>query len=97
MLHLKGTKEGALIDFLTCYPSVISEAAPTDEVSCGFVDNGMIDISAYSLPYYTSIIRTYKKPLYLDMETIAEQIFDELFNEQEKTAFCPMPLCTVLV
>ena len=43
-LNLKSIKESALLDFLSCYPSIISKAAPTEAVACVFIDDDMIDI-----------------------------------------------------
>lgn len=45
----------------------------------------MIDTSSYSFPDYTSIIRTCKTPLQVDMELIVEQRLDELFDEKAKS------------
>lgn len=81
-LNLKSLKESALLEFLPCYPSIISNAAPTEAVACGFIDNVMIDMGTYSFPDYNSILRTCKSPLTRDMERIVEEKFNELFVEQ---------------
>jgi len=49
----------SLVDFLSCYPTILSKAAPHNAATAGFIDNGMIDTESYSYPDLNSIVNTY--------------------------------------
>ena len=60
MLKLAAKKLGSLIDFLLCYPTILSKAAPHNAATARFTDNGMIDTKSYSYPDIDSLVKTCK-------------------------------------
>ena len=59
-MELLAIREGALVHFLSCYPSIIGRAAPSSSVASGFIYNGMIDGKSYHWPDYNKILGTCK-------------------------------------
>ena len=84
-LILSTTKYNALVDFLSCYPTVISKAAPHDATSAGFVNNGQLDSRSYCYPDMTKILGTCKTAQFtMEMERRVKANFIELYKEQVK-------------
>ena len=76
----------ALIDFISCYPTILSKAAPHDAVTAGFLGNGMIDGSSYTYPDMNSIIKTCKTVKFTNlMLSSVSKNFNEIYEEQLRT------------
>ena len=82
-LKLPTTKYNALVDFLSCYPTILSRAAPHDSTGAGFVSNGMLDDLTYCYPDLYKILQTCKTFKYTnEMEELVRSNFAELYEEQ---------------
>ena len=55
-LKLSAIKHSDLINFLSCFPSVLSKSAPHDAAGDGFVDNGMVNSKLFSYPDLHTLI-----------------------------------------
>ena len=76
------TKHSALIDFLICFPSILSKSAPHGAAGAGFVDNSMVDIKLFSYPYLHAIIGIYKTVKFTtEMDKIVINNCNELYKE----------------
>ena len=47
VLDLVDKKEGALVDFLGSYPTIVSKVFPTESIAKGFIVNGMINSTLF--------------------------------------------------
>ena len=84
-LELAPLKQKALIDFLGCYPSIVSRACPTDSVARGFLLNGMIDKGSLAWPDIGAMLQTCKnKPRMNAHQGIIESKFSILYEEFQK-------------
>ena len=86
ILKLASKKLSSLVDFLSCYPTILSKAAPHDAATAGFIDNGMIDSQSYSYPDLHSIIKTCKTIKFSnEMIRCVSSNFTAIYEEQVKT------------
>ena len=86
VLKLSSKKLSSLVDFLSCYPTILSKAAPHDAVTAGFVDNGMIDCKSYTYPDLFSIVKTCKTVKFTnEMISRVSRHFTEMYEEQIRT------------
>ena len=75
-------KEGALIDFLRTYPSMVARACPTESIADGFILNRMIDKRSLSHLDITKILQTCKKNSSVNTyQSIIYDNFVQLYNE----------------
>ena len=49
-LLLNPTKEGALNNFLSSFPTIITKVTTTSAIKSGFIYNGMVDDVSYTTP-----------------------------------------------
>jgi hypothetical protein len=76
-------KEQALIDFVSCYPSILSRSACSTSVAKGFLYNGMIDKNTKNWPDMKAILSTCKnRKLNEEEEEIIQFLFPILYEEQ---------------
>ena len=59
-LKFSATKHSALIDFVSCFSSILIKLAPHATAGAGFVHNGMVDSKSYSYLVLYALIGTYK-------------------------------------
>ena len=59
-LLLNPTKEGALNDFFTSYPTIITKTTTMWAIKSGFIYNGMVDNISYITPNMTVTLNTCK-------------------------------------
>ena len=78
-LCLSSTKKGSLIDFLLCYPNIISKAISHNSITSGFVDNGMIYCGSYMYPDLHRIFNTCKSKHYIKP---CERVVKKCFNNK---------------
>ena len=79
-------KLGSLVDFLSCYPTILSKATPHNAATTGFIDNGMIDTESYSYPDLYSIVKTYKTVKFTNgMLGLISKNFTAIYEEQVRT------------
>jgi len=89
-LKLSATKHSALIDFLSCFPSILSKAAPYDTAAAGFLDNGMVDSKLFSYPDLHTLIGTYKTIKFrTEVERIVNNNFNKLCEERLRAGQLP--------
>jgi hypothetical protein len=82
-LNLSLVKEQALIDFVSCYPSILSRSACPTSVAKGFLYNGMIDKNTKNWPDMKAILSTCKNTkLTEEEESKIIQLFPLLYEEQ---------------
>jgi hypothetical protein len=81
-LNLSLVKEQALIDFVSCYPSILSRSACPSSVAKGFLCNGMIDKSSRNWPDMKAILSTCKNTKLIEEEAKIIQSFLILYEEQ---------------
>ena len=82
-LNLSLVKEHALIDFVSCYPSILARSACPSSVAKGFLYNGMIDEKTKHWPDMKAILRTCKNiKLTEEKEDNIIQLFPKLYSEQ---------------
>ena len=80
---MSAIKHSDLINFLSCFPSVLSKSAPYDAAEAGFVDNGMVNSKLFSYPDLHTLIgicNTVKFTTEVDM--IDNKNFNNLYKEQ---------------
>ena len=81
-LLLNPTNKGALNNFLSSYPTIISKAATTSAIKSGFIYNGMVDDISYTTPNMTVILNTYNtKNIIRSAKQAVESNFKELYEE----------------
>ena len=86
ILILASKKLSSLVDFLSCYPTILSKAAPHNAATAGFIDNGMIDTMSYSYPDLNSIVKTCKTVKFTnEMLGCIGKNFTAIYNEQVRT------------
>ena len=85
ILKLASKKLGSLIDFISCYPTILSKAAPHNAATARFIDNGMIDAKSYSYPDIDSLVKTCKTTKFTKeiLGTISKK-FKSMYDEQVK-------------
>ena len=82
-INLSATKEQALLDFLSCYPAILSKCASANSVQKGFVYNGMVDNNTKNWPDMNSILATCKNlKLRREEEEKIIESFPKLYEEQ---------------
>ena len=81
----------ALIDFLTCYPSMLGKSATCKGVQLGFLSNGQIDTDSHYWPDFHKILKTCKNKDLLKASNI-EKIkthFKQLYEYQVEHGHVP--------
>ena len=71
---LSGTKNGAMVDFVSCFPETISKSGTKDTCKTGFVGNGMCDTESHIYLDMHNILNKYKEKRYViptEMELLA--------------------------
>ena len=82
ILDLVDKKESALVDFLGCYPSIVSKACPTESIAKGFILNGMIDSTSLSTPDISMILNTCNDKQSMNAHhQLIESSFPRLYEE----------------
>ena len=85
VINLNAKKRDLMIDFLSCYPEIITKSASHVAVSSGFIDNSMIDSRSSSYPYMHAIIKTCKtKEFTHKYEQIIKDNSTALYEEHYK-------------
>ena len=86
VLKLAPKKLSSLVEFLFCYPTILSKAAPYNAATAGFIDNDMINSKSYSDPDLDSLVKTCKTVKFTTqiLGTIGKK-FTSIYEEQVRT------------
>lgn len=71
ILNLRENKNSTLVDFVTCFPSILAKVATCKGIKTGFLANGMLDTKTETWPDFDAIMQTCKKRSLLTKENIA--------------------------
>ena len=82
-INLSLTKEQALVDFISCYPSILSRSVSPSSVAKGFMYNGMVDLKSKHWPDMKGILATCKNIALTNQEEgRVKQLLPKLYEEQ---------------
>jgi hypothetical protein len=83
-LCLHDNKEKALVDYLTCYPTMVSKVVTPTSVQRGFFENGMLSKerpdNKYAYPCFDGLLATCKTEMPNDLYAKCKDIFPTAFE-----------------
>ena len=86
---LKSTKREALIDFISCFPDILSHSVSARAIKDGFLENGMIDKDSHSFPDFNAMLATCCRDPKIEEYEVCRNSFPSLLQHQLKHGHIP--------